>query len=225
MVAITRIIAGEEQPHGLFHLTHTPLDVLRERGLRANALADHSVHRLIRRLQERMATALEERARGFSRTHDDYYPLELSLWEQLSIAPTHYSGVLLSLTQDDALLGLNEASEPDRKMRALLQFSKQFAPEAFESIARFHDGDTAHALDRLERAPKTPGHLLRLREQPSLEDGFFSLLAQPFLEVNGILRSYDRGTDLRPEARAIWFNGIIPLECFEVLPLQSSRAP
>ncbi|MFL9981367.1 hypothetical protein [Paraburkholderia graminis] len=107
----------------------------------------------------------------------------------------------------------------------MLQFSKQFAPEALESIARFHDGDTAHVLDRLERAPKAPWHLLRLREQPSLEDGFFSLLAQPFREVNGILRNYDRGADLRPEARAIWFNGIIPFECFEVLPFQPGRAP
>ncbi|RKE25177.1 hypothetical protein B0G76_6696 [Paraburkholderia sp. BL23I1N1] len=209
----------------VFHLTHTPLDVLRKKGLRANALADYTVHKLIGRLQERMAPALEETARRFTRTHGDYYPLELSLWEQLSLAPPHYSGVLLSLTQDDALAGLNETSEPNRKLRAMLQFSKQFAPEALESIARFHDGDTAHALGRLERAPATPGHLLRLREQPSLEDGFFSLLAQPFLEVNGILRNYDRGADLRPEARAIWFNGIIPFECFEVLPLQSGGAP
>ncbi|MFM0083484.1 hypothetical protein [Paraburkholderia sediminicola] len=183
------------------------------------------MHKLIGRLQERMAPALEDTARRFTRTHEDYYPLELSLWEQLSIAPPHYSGVLLSLTRDDTLLGLNETSEPNRKVRAMLQFSQQFAPEALEAIARFHDGDTTHALDRLQRAPKTPRHLLRLREQPSLADGFFSLLAQPFLEVNGILRSYDRGADLRPEARAIWFNGIIPFECFEVLPLQPGTAP
>ncbi|SDC49039.1 hypothetical protein [Paraburkholderia lycopersici] len=225
MVAITRIIAGEEPPYGLFHLTHTPLEVLREKGLRANALAEYTVHKLIGRLQERIAPASKDAACRFARTHEDYYPLELSLWEQLSIAPPHYSGVLLSLTQDDALLGLNETSEPNRKLRAMIQFSRKFAPEALESIARFHDGDTAHALDILERATKTPWHLLRLREQPSLEDGFFSLLAQPFLEVNGILRSYDRGPDLRPEARAIWFNGNIPFECFEVLPLQPGRAP
>ncbi|MBC8742591.1 hypothetical protein F6X40_39560 [Paraburkholderia sp. UCT31] len=43
MVAITRIIAGEEHPYGLFHLTHTPLDVLRKKGLRANALAEYGV--------------------------------------------------------------------------------------------------------------------------------------------------------------------------------------
>jgi hypothetical protein len=217
MVAITRIIAGEEPPYGLFHLTHTPLDVLRKKGLRANALADYTVHKLIGRLHERMAPAVEGAARRFTRKHGDYYPLELSLCEQLSIAPPHYSGVLLSFTQDDALLGLSETSEPNRKLRAMLKFSQQFAPEALEPIARFHDGDTLRALDRLERTPKTPSHLLRLREQPSLEDGFFSLLAQPFLEVNGILRSCDRGAELRLEARAIWFNGIIPFECFEIL--------
>ncbi|MFM0009115.1 hypothetical protein [Paraburkholderia sediminicola] len=224
MVAITRIVAGDEHPYGLFHVTRTPLNVLRKKGLRANALAEYAVHRLIERLEEGLAPALRDAALRFNRTHKDYYPLELSLREQLSIAPAHYSGVLLSLTKEDGLLGLNETSEPNRKAHAMIQFSRQFAPGVLESIARFHEDDTAHALGILECVPGTPLHLLRLREKPLLEDGFFSLLAQPFLEVNGIMRRYDGRHDLRPEARAIWFNGIIPFECFEILPLQPDRA-
>jgi len=44
------------------------------------------------------------------------------------------------------------------------------------------------------------------------------MFAEPWLDVNGLLRSYDRGFDLRPEGRAIWFNGTIPFDCLEVLP-------
>ncbi|APA84070.1 hypothetical protein BJG93_00620 [Paraburkholderia sprentiae WSM5005] len=217
MVALTRIIDGEEQPYGLFHVTRTPLKVLREKGLRANALGEYSVHRIILRLQERMAEALRETAHRYSRTHEDYYPRELSLQEQISIAPAHYSGVLLSLTREDALLGLNETCEPNRKARAMINFSQQFEPNALETIARFHQNDTVHALGVLDSVPEEPWHLLRLRERPSLQDGFFSLLAKPFLEVNGIMRDYGRGAELQPVARAIWFNGIIPFDNLDVL--------
>ncbi|WP_027803558.1 hypothetical protein [Paraburkholderia dilworthii] len=224
MVAITRVVAGDGSPSGLFHVTHTPLEVLRKKGLRANALAEYVVHRIIERLEEGLADALRDVALRFNRTHNDYYPLELSLREQLFIAPAHYSGVLLSLTKQDALLGLNETSEPNRKARAMIWFSRLFAPGVLELIARFHGDDTIHALSVLERVPETPSHLLRLREKPLLEDGFYSLLARPFLEVNGIIRRYDGGHDPCPEARAIRFNGTIPFECFEVLPLQSGKA-
>lgn len=217
MVALTRIIDGEEQPYGLFCATRTPLEVLREKGLRANALGGYSVHRLILRLQERMAEALRDTAHRYNRTHEDYYPRELSLHEQLSLAPAHYSGVLLSLTREDAFLGLNETCEPNRKARALINFSRQFELNALESIARFHQDDTARPLGELDSVLEDPWHLLQLREKPSLQDGFFSLLAKPFLEVNGIMRNYGRGAELQPEARAIWFNGIIPFDNLDVL--------
>lgn len=81
MVAITKIIAGEKSPYGLFHITRTPLVKLHEKGLRANALAEYSVHRLIERLQKRMSSVLEEARSRSERTHETDYALELRLSE------------------------------------------------------------------------------------------------------------------------------------------------
>jgi hypothetical protein len=222
MVAIVRIINCEEPPYGLFHVTRTPLAVLREKGLRANSHAAYAVHRLIHRLQKRLAPMLEETANRYRLAGGDTYPLELSLTEQLSIAPSHYSGVFLTLTQEDASIGLNETSEPNRKARAMVDFARQNAPHVFETVARLYK-DTAQALSALEEVPDAPWHLLRVRVKPPQEDGYFSMFAEPWLEVNGLLRSYDRGPDLRPEARAIWFNGTIPFDCLEVLPPPPDR--
>ncbi|MFM0378476.1 hypothetical protein PQQ72_15825 [Paraburkholderia strydomiana] len=218
MVAITKVIAGEESPYGLFHVTRTPLAKLREKGLRANALAEYSVHRLIERLQKRLAPVLEEVRSRCERTHQANYALELSLAEQLTIAPSHYSAILLALTQEDARLGMNDTSEPNRKARAMVEFARQFAPQAFERVTQMYKQDTNNALEALALVPDAPWHLLRLRSKPPFDDGFFALLAAPYLEVNGLMRSYDRGLDLRPEARAIWFNGVIPFDCLEVMP-------
>lgn len=219
MVAIAQIIAGEESPYGLFHATRTPVEKLRAKGLRANALGTYSVHRLIERLHRRLAPVLEEARNRYDRIQESYLPLELGLWEQLAVAPSHFSAVLLTLTQEDACLGAEAGSEPNRKAQALVDFARQFAPHVFETVMQMYDKDTVHALNTLNELSDSPSHLLRIRTKPEIEDGFFSLLAAPYLEVNGMMRSYARGPNLRPEARAIWFNGVIPFDCVEVLPV------
>jgi hypothetical protein len=223
MVAISRIIAGEERPYGLFHITSTPLPVLQKQGLRADSRAVYAVHRLIERLRARLAPLLEETAGRDRRVGDHTYPLELSVSEQLSIAPTHYSAVVLALTPEDAYACWHGGSEPERKARALVDFARRYAPRELETISRLYATDTEHAMDALHDATCDTPHLLRLCNSPPESEGYFALLVEPWLEVQGLLRSYDRGAELRPEARVIWFNGTIPFSCLDVLPMPASN--
>ncbi|WP_244815352.1 hypothetical protein [Caballeronia sp. Lep1P3] len=186
--------------------------------MRAQSRSVRAVHRLIERLQQRLAPLLDELAVRHRRTGDDTYPLELTLAEQLSIAPKHYSGVLLTLTVEDAAEAAHALSEPVRKARALVAVARQYAPEALQTVSRLYDTDTAHAFAALDEESTEPFQLLRLRAFPPEDEGYFAMFAEPWMEVEGLLRSYDRGPELRPEARAIWFNGTIPFACLDVLP-------
>ncbi|KXU87153.1 hypothetical protein CR51_36070 [Caballeronia megalochromosomata] len=198
--------------------------MLQAKGLRANSLAEYAVHWLIERLSTRLSPLLEAATRRHRRCHEPECPPELSLAEQLAIAPTHYSAVLLALTLEDARLGMDDASEPNRKARALLQFAECHAPDVVEAMERSDGRDFAHALEELEVQSDEPWHLLRMRRKPPEEEGYFAFLSRPWLEVNGLARSYDRGPDLRPEARAIWFNGTVPFDCLEIMPVPSDWA-
>lgn len=220
MVAISRVIDGDEPPYGLFHVTAVPLGLLEEKGLRAQSKAPRVVHRLINRLQQGLAPLLTETAQRYRRINESTYPLKLSLVEQLSIAPDHYSAILLATTEQDAIKAGPAASEPIRKARALVKFARENALDILELVSRVYDTDTAQALSALEQPSSTPLHLLRVRSVPPEDDGYFSMFAEPWSDVNGLLRSYDR-PEVRPEARALWFNGAIPFACLEVLTASS----
>jgi hypothetical protein len=224
MVAIVEVIAGMEPPFGLYHATRAPLSVLQADGLRARSLANYAVHWLIERLSTQLSPLLEAAARRHRRCHEPEYPPELSLPEQLAIAPIHYSAVLLALTPEDARLGLDDASEPNRKARALLQFAECHAPDVVEAMERSDGRSLEHARMVLEAQTDRPWHLLRVRRKPPIDDGYFAYLARPWHEVNGLARSYDRGPELRPEARAIWFNGTLPFDCLEMMSPPSGWA-
>jgi hypothetical protein len=217
MVAIREVIEGGHEPYGLYHTTTLHLDDIQRRGVRALARESQLLHKLIQRLTERLSTELDAQSKKYPcRTSERDYPLELSLSEQIAMAPVHYSGVLLALDANDAKWLAFALSEPERKARALTEFARQHAPHVLEALMRSDTMETEAALNRLDHSVTDPGVLLRLVRVPDREDGFFAALSAPTLEANGLLRSHDRPV-VRPEPRAVWFNGTIPFECFEVV--------
>jgi len=216
MVAIREVIEGAHKPYGLFHSTCTPLEELKRRGLRANAREGLLLHNLIRRLSARLCKDLEMLSAKYPRTSQSAYPLELDLTEQLAIAPQHYSGVVLTLEASDARLVGQSTSEPERKARALVEVARKHRPDVLEALMRSDGQETQQALKLLSLGPREPQWLVKLIQVPDKAEGFFSLLPEPILETSSLVRWYGRA-ELRPEARAILFNGVIPFECLKVL--------
>jgi hypothetical protein len=214
MVALREIIAGNCEPYGLFHATRVPLAELRQKGIRANARGRYEVHDLVERLLFRLGPLLSELPRQFEPVSNGYYPLGMSLVEQLATAPVHYSGVVFTLERADAQELAMARSEPERKARALVEVARKRAPEALEALMRSDGQATGMALKHLKEGEEGPYVLLRLIDVP--EDGFFSQLGEPTRDVTGMMRNL-HGSEHRPEARAILFNGIVPPECFEVV--------
>lgn len=224
MVAIREIIEGAHGPYGLYHATTSPLEELERRGVRALARESLLLHNLIRRLTARLSSELVALSKQYPcRTSDRDYPLELSLSEQVAMAPVHYSGVLLALDTTDAKWLARSLSEPERKARALMEFAREHAPYVLEALMRSDGMETEAALNRLDHSVRDRPVLLRLARIPDREDGFFAALSEPTLEANGLFRSHDRPV-VRPEARAVWFNGTVPFECFEVVSDSAGRS-
>jgi hypothetical protein len=214
MVALREIIAGNCEPYGLYHATRVPLAELRQKGIRAKALAPYEIHDLVERLISRLGPLLSDLKGKFEPVSNGYYPLGMSLVEQLATAPVHYSGVVFTLEKADAQELAMARSEPERKARALVEVARKRAPEVLDSLMRSDGRATGMALEHLKEGEEGPYVLLRLNNVP--EEGFFSQLGEPTRDVTGMMRNL-HGSEHRPEARAILFNGIVPPECFEVV--------
>jgi hypothetical protein len=214
MVALREIIAGNCEPYGLYHATRVPLAELRQKGIHAKALARYDIHDLVERLISRLGPLLSDLREQFEPVPNGYYPLGMSLVDQLAAAPVHYSGVVFTLERAEAQELAMARSEPERKARALVEVARKRAPEVLDSLMRSDGRATGMALKHLKAGEEGPYVLLRLIDVP--EDGFFSQLGEPTRDVTGMMRNL-HGTEHRPEARAILFNGIVPPECFEVV--------
>jgi hypothetical protein len=214
MVALREIVEEGCQPYGLFHATREPLETLRQKGLRANAYDSHLVHDIVDRLTARLQPELAELRERPRPVSNDYFPLGMSLTEQFALAPIHYSAVVLTLEVSDAKGLVDAVSEPERKARALVQLARERTPDVLEAMRLAYSPQTWSALEALQKKPDGPYVLLRMKTVP--EDGFFSLLPSPLRPVQGMLRDYAE-SELRPQARAVLFNGIIPFDCLEVV--------
>jgi hypothetical protein len=212
MVALAEIIAGRHPPYGLFHATPTSPDLLRRYGLRATGEAPALIHQLVSQLSAGLRTKLVARVKNRFTIPDDYYPLEMPLFEQLARGQLNYGGIVFAFERSDVELLALSASEPERRARALRAFAEAHQPELLDELIRNKATQAQEALDLIDSHPADPYVVVRLTDTPP--SGFFSLLSTPERHIGGILRSYDR-IELRPEARAVFFNGHVPPECIE----------
>jgi hypothetical protein len=172
MVALREIIAGNCEPYGLYHATRVPLAELRQKGIRAKALARYEIHDLVECLMSRLGPLLSDLKGKFEPVSNGYYPLGMGLVEQLATAPVHYSGVVFTLERADAQELAMARSEPERKARALVEVARKRAPEVLDFLMRSDGRATGMALEHLKEGEEGPYVLLRLNNVP--EEGFFS---------------------------------------------------
>jgi hypothetical protein len=224
MVRLKDLIEGNCELYGLFHATQTPVGELERSGLVPNqngaAVLDSFISNLTSALREHLDAPFD----SVHGVRNDYYPLEMSLGEQLARTRLGYAGVILALDEWDAVTLAGSSSEPERRAKALRSFAEEKEPGLLERLKEGAGGeDIRAALELLDSKSLAPIVFLRLVKFPT--EGYFALLARPDSPVTDLLRLTRRDSP-RPEARAILFNGVIPFSCFEVIPgpLKSRRS-